>query len=145
MSCTNQLSRLLKRNTDHNNKVVFNFIIVVVDDVETSKVLSALHAGLPFILHIQLLPIFSQNVQFSMGTMIQKYFQVGKNRFQGISWLHVGKRAHTHTHTESLLKSTVALKRAAGSYRGAIKTNTHTQRFPADWLVSQKGQVAPDH
>lgn len=61
--------------------------------------------------------------------------------FHGSTW----GSARTHTHTESLLKSTVALKRAAGSYRGAIKTNTHTQRFPADWLVSRKGQVAPDH
>lgn len=40
--------------------------------------------------------------------------------------------AWRNTHTDTLLKSTVALRRGAGSYRGAIKTNTHVQCLPAD-------------
>lgn len=77
----------------------FNFNVIFVISIEAGRMLSALQTLVHFILHVQLLPIFYEGVQFSRGTMIRKYFQVGKNRFPQISWLNMEK------HTPSLLKA----------------------------------------
>lgn len=71
----------------------FNFSVVV----EAGKTLGALHGLVHLILHIRFLLFFYQRVQFSRGTMIGKSFQIGKNRFQHISWAQ-----HGETHTQTL-------------------------------------------
>lgn len=66
-----------------------NFDIVFT---EAGEELSALHALVHFILHLQFLPIFYQSIQFSRGSRAWNYFQVGKSGFQQISGLSVEKR-----------------------------------------------------
>ena len=61
--------------------------------------------------------------------MIRKYIQTEKKKKKQIATYF--KAQHEETYSQPILKSTVALRRAAGSYRKAIKMNTHVWCLPA--------------
>ena len=85
----------------------------------------------------------SNNSQFSRGTMIRKYIQNEKKKKNQIATYF--KAQHEGTYSQSILKSTAALRGTAGSYRKAIKRNTHVRCLPAHQLISHKGQVVSGH